>query len=126
MGAHITGNHILIQAFQPDALHVTIIDQTSERTFAMELVDEGGFYAALIPGKELFAYHYLVEYKDRTSKIVKDPYNFEPIITLEDIAKFDFGIHYTVYDLLGAHVRYQDGVKGVHFAVWAPAAIRVM
>ena len=42
-----------------------------------------------------------------------------------DIKKFEAGIHYQIYDLLGAHVTSINGVQGVHFAVWAPEAIRV-
>jgi len=35
------------------------------------------------------------------------------------------GRHYDTYEKLGAHVVTQDGVAGVHFAVWAPVAQRV-
>ena len=39
--------------------------------------------------------------------------------------KFAAGIHYTIYNKLGAHPMTVDGVKGVYFAVWAPNALRV-
>ena len=35
------------------------------------------------------------------------------------------GRHYRSFDKLGAHVRDVDGVRGVHFAVWAPNAAQV-
>jgi 1,4-alpha-glucan branching enzyme len=35
------------------------------------------------------------------------------------------GKHYQSFEKLGAHVRTIDGVRGVHFAVWAPNAARV-
>ena len=35
------------------------------------------------------------------------------------------GTHYRNYEKLGSHIRVVDGVRGVHFAVWAPNARRV-
>src|SRR5262249_47934569 len=35
------------------------------------------------------------------------------------------GTHYRNYERLGAHLRNQHGIRGVHFAVWAPNALRV-
>ena len=34
--------------------------------------------------------------------------------------KFQSGIHYTIYEKLGAHPMTIDGIRGVYFAVWAP------
>ena len=39
--------------------------------------------------------------------------------------KFSKGIHYEIYEKLGAHKKKIDGVEGVYFAVWAPCAMRV-
>ncbi|AWA30389.1 1,4-alpha-glucan branching enzyme [Flavobacterium magnum] len=39
-----------------------------------------------------------------------------------DIDLFRAGKHFRLYDKLGAHSVEVDGVKGVYFAVWAPAA----
>ena len=35
------------------------------------------------------------------------------------------GRHYDTYEKLGAHVITLEGIRGVHFAVWAPSAKRV-
>ncbi len=35
------------------------------------------------------------------------------------------GTHYRIYEKLGAHAHEVDGVRGTHFAVWAPNAERV-
>jgi len=35
---------------------------------------------------------------------------------------FHNGTHYELYNKMGAHLREVDGVKGVHFVVWAPNA----
>ena len=39
-----------------------------------------------------------------------------------DIALFKAGKHFRLYEKLGAHLTEVNGVKGVYFAVWAPAA----
>jgi len=39
-----------------------------------------------------------------------------------DIDLFKAGKHFRLYEKLGAHLTEVDGVKGVYFAVWAPAA----
>ncbi len=35
---------------------------------------------------------------------------------------YDSGVHYDIFRKLGAHPSEKDGVKGIHFAVWAPHA----
>ncbi len=61
----------------------------------------------------------------QVTKKVVDAHSFPPQITKKDTDKFNSGIHYTIYDCLGAHPRTLKGVKGVSFAVWAPNAMRV-
>jgi len=46
-------------------------------------------------------------------------------ISDHDIYFFKEGNHFSLYNKLGAHMTVRDGVKGVHFAVWAPNAERV-
>ncbi|MBD5495653.1 MAG: 1,4-alpha-glucan branching protein GlgB [Lachnospiraceae bacterium] len=125
LGAHVSGNNVLIQTFMPGAKSVRIQPDSGDKSYQMDLVDEEGFYAALIPGKTIFSYDYIVEYEDGTLKKIKDAYNYKPQITKSDTDKFNAGIHYTIYEKLGAHPMEIDGVKGVYFAVWAPNAIRV-
>ena len=38
---------------------------------------------------------------------------------------YDKGVHYDIFRKLGAHPSEKDGVRGVHFAVWAPHAAAV-
>lgn len=47
---------------------------------------------------------------------------FQQILTDFDLHLIGEGTHYKNYEKLGAHVREVNGVKGVHFAVWAPNA----
>ena len=54
-----------------------------------------------------------------------DPYAFPPLLTEYDLYLSGEGTHYLKYEKQGAHVREINGVRGVHFAVWAPNAQRV-
>jgi 1,4-alpha-glucan branching enzyme len=54
-----------------------------------------------------------------------DPYAFPPILTEFDLYLSGEGTDYQKYQKLGAHLREVAGVRGVHFAVWAPNARRV-
>ncbi len=47
------------------------------------------------------------------------------VLTDFDLHLIGEGTHYKNYEKLGSHVAEVDGVKGVHFAAWAPNAKRV-
>ncbi len=124
LGAHVAGSSILVQTFQPGAKSVRLQLPEGDKSYQMDLVDEEGFFAVLIPGKKIPEYEYVIEYEDGTLKKVRDAYNHAPQITREDTEKFNAGIHYMIYEKLGAHPVKIDGVEGVLFAVWAPNALR--
>ena len=124
LGAHRAGSKLLIQAFFPDAKSVTVRSADGSKAYPMECADSAGFYAVLVPEKADFSYEYLVN--DGTKEVrKKEVYRYDPIITRKDTEKFHAGVHYTIYQVLGAHTMTVDGVAGTHFAVWAPEAIRV-
>jgi 1,4-alpha-glucan branching enzyme len=54
-----------------------------------------------------------------------DPYSFPPSISGFDLHLFGQGHHWHAHRMLGAHPETRDGIAGVRFAVWAPAAERV-
>lgn len=56
---------------------------------------------------------------------MKTDYPYPQILTDFDLHLIGEGTHYKKYEKLGAHLREVNGVKGVHFAVWAPNAERV-
>lgn len=125
LGAHVVGNNTLVQTYLPGAKSVLLQNKKDKKSYEMEQADEEGFFAALIPGKAAFKYEYIVEDEEGKLKKLKDAYNFKPQIDEKDIDRFAAGIHYTIYEKLGAHPMKIDGVSGVYFAVWAPNAIRV-
>ena len=124
LGPHEAGNATVVQTFHPDAVSI-VLHRKKGKDYEMEMEDENGYFAVLIPEKEIGSYTYRITYKDGDEEEIEDPYRFEPVITKEDTAKFNAGIHYEAYRILGAHMMTLDGVKGVHFAVWAPNAVRV-
>ncbi len=125
LGAHVTGNSVLVQTFQPGAKSVRLQLVEGDKSYKMEMADEEGYFALLLPGKKIPDYEYVVEAADGSLKKVRDAYNYPPQIAREDGEKFNAGIHYTIYEKLGAHIMTIDGVKGTLFAVWAPNAVRV-
>ncbi|MPZ10718.1 MAG: 1,4-alpha-glucan branching protein GlgB [Kiloniellaceae bacterium] len=54
-----------------------------------------------------------------------DPFRFGPVLGEMDEHYIGEGSHLGLWQVLGAHVMTLDGIAGVHFAVWAPAAQRV-
>ena len=125
LGAHAAGTSVLVQTFQPGAKSVRVQLTEGDKSYKMEMADEEGYFAVLIPGKKIPDYEYIVEAQDGSLKKVKDAYNYPPQIAREDAEKFNAGIHYTIYEKLGAHPLEIGGVAGVLFAVWAPNAVRV-
>ncbi len=126
LGPHKAGNQTLVQAYFPGAKEASLVMEAGEETYEMELADEDGFFAVLLPkkDKELGLYHYVVKEADGSQRVHGEAYYPWPVITGKDTEKFKNGIHYTVYENLGAHPMILEGVEGVHFAVWAPSVMR--
>lgn len=125
LGPHRHGAQTLVQAYFPGAERAELILEEDGKSFQMELADEDGYFAALIPGREDQKYHYRAEYPGGENRFHKEAYRYQPRITREDTEKFRNGIHYQIYEKLGAHPMTLDGEAGTCFAVWAPAAVRV-
>ena len=125
LGPHKCGAQTLVQAYFPQAKEAEIVFEQSGETVEMSLADEDGYFAVFLPGTEQPIYHYKVTESDGTERIRGEAYRFKPLITREDTDKFKNGIHYTIYEKLGAHPMTLEGVGGTYFAVWAPNAVRV-
>lgn len=123
LGPHIVGKSVLFQTFQPGAGKVSLITEDGKKT-EMEMVDEAGYFAALVAGKIPDRYEYEICRGEETV-LQKDAYRYQIGLSAKDIEKFNAGIHYTIYEKLGAHFMTIDGTEGTFFAVWAPNALRV-
>jgi len=125
LGAHASGRSMLYQTYLPGAVKVDVVLDEEDKTSAMDMVDEDGFFAAVLNHKSPKKYHYVVTDASGESKIYYDPYQYTVGLTEDEINKMNSGLHYHVYEVLGAHFIEIDGQEGVVFRVWAPNAVRV-
>lgn len=125
LGAHVVEEGILFNIFIPTAVSVVLHMTKTGKEYTMEISDEAGFFSALVNGKRIPEYTYVVTYDNGDKQEIVDPYRFDPVIDGMDLKLFTSGIHYDIYNKLGAHPMEIDGVCGVLFGVWAPNAMRV-
>lgn len=50
LGPHVNGKNVLFQTFWPGAASVQIVTGNDEEKYDMEMVDESGYFAYLMPG----------------------------------------------------------------------------
>ncbi|QHQ61835.1 1,4-alpha-glucan branching protein GlgB [Anaerocolumna sedimenticola] len=125
LGAHVTEKGILINAFIPTAVHIDVKITGSGQVYPMICKDKDGFFSVIVTGNKVIPYTLFVTYNNNSTEEIRDPYSFDPVIDPMDLTRFAGGIHYNIYDKLGAHMMEVDGVNGILFAVWAPNAVRV-
>ena len=131
LGPHVVGGSTLLQTFQPKAVKVVAVikdlkDPYKLATYNMSMADEEGFFACIIPGKNVNFYTLKITDENEVETEIYDAYAFKPeFLDERDISRFEAGIHYSIYEKLGAHPRTINGVQGTTFAVWAPNALRV-
>lgn len=122
MGPKITQDGILIQGFFPGAQMAKVL--VGKKEYKMEKEDEAGYFAVLLPAKQIPEYSFQVQWEERMEEW-KDPYQYPGQILPQEERAFCAGVYYEAYKKLGAHVMTVDGVEGTYFAVWAPNAMRV-
>jgi len=102
------------------------------------LLPEGGKAQAMkrIEGTDIFEKHWKggnfeknyrlrIENHEGHQWEEEDVYRLSPFLGEVDLHLTGEGNHYEQYRVMGAHVREHEGLSGVGFAVWAPAADRV-
>ena len=125
LGPHPTTQGLAIRALLPDAETVDIVDSKGKFLAKMERRHPSGFFEALLPNKrKAFDYRFSAA-NPRAKWQLRDPYAFGPVLGPLDDHLLVEGKHTRLYDKLGAHHITHEGAPGVHFAVWAPHAIRV-
>ena len=87
LGAHKVGNSYLIQAFYPDAVSIKVYIENSKKSYEMELADEAGFYAVIVPFVDKLKYHFVITDTEGEESKVYDPYAFGPLMDREDFIK---------------------------------------
>ncbi len=120
LAPRVTKDGLLLQAYFPGRDKVEVRVASSRRLIPMEYQGWDGYYAVLLPYWKLQPHVFVADGRE-----YGDPYAFEGIISAETRSRFGSGICYDLYKHLGAHPVTVDKQSGVHFAVWAPNAVRV-
>ena len=117
---------VVVRSFLPDAASVELVELQKEvevRTFTMNKVHDGGIYEVFVPDRtDVFPYKLRKRTIQGTVETFHDSYSFLPTLTEFDLYLFNAGDHHRIYEKLGAHYAEVNGVGGIQFAVWAPAA----
>jgi 1,4-alpha-glucan branching enzyme len=134
------GKRVLaIRAYHPAASQMAVewLRNSPKRhsAIAAEKIHPGGVFEAIVQNsvsqlrddQEIppTSYRLYFRFPDGNSLDTLDAYAFPPLLTDYDLYLSGEGTHYQKYEKLGAHVREVAGVRGVHFGVWAPNALRV-
>ncbi|MBF8263408.1 MAG: glgB [Parachlamydiales bacterium] len=116
----ILGRHRTIRLWRPDAKEVFV--EIAHRIIAADRVTEEGLFEVKV-SESLRFMDYRVYHS--SGLLAHDPYAFSPVLGEIDLYLFNKGVHYDLYQVLGAHLRAHQGVAGAQFAVWAPGAKNV-
>jgi 1,4-alpha-glucan branching enzyme len=118
---------IIVRAFIPGAEQVRVIEANQpDNQYPMQKVRDEGFFELIFTDRhQRFPYRLKAANRFGDSWEFHDPYSFPPVLSDYDLHLMAEGTHYRNYEKLGSHIRVVDGVRGVHFAVWAPNAKRV-
>lgn len=117
---------IVIRAFIPGVENLWVIEADQGRQHPLHKLRDEGFFEATFPDRhERFPYRLKAANRFGDTWEFHDPYSFAPLLSDYDLHLMAEGTHYRNYEKLGSHIRVVDGVRGVHFAVWAPNAKRV-
>ena len=126
---------LAIRVLRPGAREATILWGPGGAPHTARKIHEEGFFEATLPLNSLgirkgehvapSSYRLRFKFENGAEHEIHDTYAFPPVLTDYDFYLIGEGTHYLKYEKLGAHLREVAGVRGVHFAVWAPNAQRV-
>jgi 1,4-alpha-glucan branching enzyme len=123
------GRVVAVRAFMPEAREAAVIDLTAGEPgvhVAMERLHPDGLFEHVFADRtKQFPYRLFTENYEGHSWQLVDPYQFGPVLTSFDLHLLGEGKHHRNFERLGSHVKDHEGFRGVHFAVWAPNAMRV-
>lgn len=127
LGPHPAGEgRVSIRAFRPAAKTAHVVRDDTDQRIAMTRLHDGGFFEATVEAPwPMPRYRIEIATHDGRTESGVDPYALKSLLGEMDLYLLNEGRHWQSYEKLGSHLREIDGVKGVHFAVWAPNAYRV-
>ncbi len=118
LGLHDSSNGAkVIRLWRPGApyLHLELFGNDVEA----EKISQQGLFELDVPAKTTF-----LDYRvfSQNGMLHHDPYAFLPTFGETDAYLFGKGVHYQLYEVMGARICVHQGIPGVKFAVWAPSA----
>jgi 1,4-alpha-glucan branching enzyme len=119
---------VVVRALLRGAVSCEVVELDAPAPLAhpmVRLAPEGCFEVFIAKRPSLFRYQLRATYANDEVRQFFDPYCFLPTLGEQDLYLFNEGNEHRIYEKLGSHLRDLGGVKGVSFAVWAPAAARV-
>ena len=127
LGVRESASGHCVRAFRPDAVAVTLIEigGAGRKVPLQRLHPDSYFESALEGPVEGLDYEFELTSHDGKVWRQRDAYSYGPVLGEMDVYLFNEGTHYEIYRKLGAHMIEHQGVRGTHFAVWAPAAQRL-
>jgi len=118
LGIHpLSEKEQVIRLWRPGAEQIFLKIQGQDVAAAQ--VHQAGLFEVVVP-KGIEQRDYQVFHRNGISG--HDPYTFAPTIGDIDQYLFSKGVHYKLYEMMGARSIEHQGCRGVRFAVWAPAA----
>ncbi|MEO1171557.1 MAG: 1,4-alpha-glucan branching protein GlgB, partial [Myxococcota bacterium] len=124
LGVHPRDEGLVVRAFHPEAIAAGLVKPDGS-VASMRALGDGAFVLPLPAERFPFRFRVRWEFADGGTFEEHSPYQFEPTVGEVDLHLFNEGRHRQLWSALGARVMELDGVTGVAFAVWAPAAKRV-
>jgi len=110
-------NDKVIRIWRPDANQIFL--EVNSVIVEAEKVHDAGMFEYHVPsGTAQLDYRIF----HQNGLLAHDPYSFYPTFGELDQYLFARGVHYKIYEKLGAHSITHQGVTGTKFAVWAPNA----
>nr|WP_062342152.1 1,4-alpha-glucan branching protein GlgB [Herbidospora sakaeratensis] len=123
LGAHLTGEGVVIRVLRPFAETVeALVDGEAHALAHVEF----GVFEVLLPGLDKIpAYRLRVKYEGGDAIEAGDPYRHWPTLGEVDLHLIGEGRHERLWEVLGARVLTHEDEPGTAFAVWAPNALGV-
>lgn len=121
LGLHLLRNgKKIVRIWHPDAEYLFF--ELFGKTVQAHGVAQPGLFEYEVP-ENTQPQDYRIYHKN--GLLAHDPYAFAPTVSDFDLYLFGKGVHYDLYRIMGARITTQQGIQGVKFSVWAPAAKRV-
>lgn len=111
------GTGKLIRIFRPGAAHIYL--ELKGKTVEAQKISEEGLFELEVPNDTSVADYRIYH---QNGLLAHDPYAFLPTVGDVDLFLFGKGVHYQLFNVLGAKQIMHQGISGVRFAVWAPSA----